>query len=401
MNSVKTRTPQFARSISVPRSILVIWNTSPGHGCSLVSSAALAVRQCQTNSVCMSDHLSLCLMMTQRGLTIWSWRLRSVSEVLHNFKHVAYDRKASVPDSLMCIQMITLGPEAPVSRLAQLYRQPSLSGSIGLPPPPIHMSPGEVIRDGMDRDGGSGGSRGGDDGSKGDECAGGAVHLARRSPAEGGDSEIGGDGDRVVSQASDVLNLCLWWKGYGSLRPDGNPSPNSNVSGGWWYNRLCSLRRKTGSSADAQQVHPLSHLPRTPLDPYRDRLSNWNPVISLWCDSTRGNGCSSGTKKLMVILQWYLLGIYRLWHVVRVMCMYEHRLTLILILRKLAVYVDFMELGIKSGGWWGLMACSGSPVVSLYDERGNASLRYLLISAPQKALRLSGRLVVVGCVGYN
>ncbi|GKG65502.1 hypothetical protein Tco_0677204, partial [Tanacetum coccineum] len=25
----------------------------------------------------------------------------------------------------------------------------------------------------------------------------GAVHLARRSPAEGGDSEIGGDGDGV------------------------------------------------------------------------------------------------------------------------------------------------------------------------------------------------------------
>ncbi|GKF36573.1 hypothetical protein Tco_0113331 [Tanacetum coccineum] len=31
-----------------------------------------------------------------------------------------------------------------------------------------------------------------DDGGKGGECAGGVVHLARRSPAEGGDSEIGG-----------------------------------------------------------------------------------------------------------------------------------------------------------------------------------------------------------------
>ncbi|GJY07926.1 hypothetical protein Tco_0374980 [Tanacetum coccineum] len=50
----------------------------------------------------------------------------------------------------------------------------------------------------MDRDGGSGGSEGGDDGGKGGECAGGVVHLARRSPAEGGDSEIGGDGDGVV-----------------------------------------------------------------------------------------------------------------------------------------------------------------------------------------------------------
>ncbi|GKF13316.1 hypothetical protein Tco_0054778 [Tanacetum coccineum] len=53
---------------------------------------------------------------------------------------------------------------------------------------------------GMYRDGGSGGS--GDDGSNGDgtgggECVDGAVHLARRSPTEGGDSEIGGDGDGV------------------------------------------------------------------------------------------------------------------------------------------------------------------------------------------------------------
>ncbi|GJZ88982.1 putative reverse transcriptase domain-containing protein [Tanacetum coccineum] len=43
-----------------------------------------------------------------------------------------------------------------------------------------------------------------DDGSNGDgtgggdECAGGAMHLARRSPAEGGDSEIGGDGSGVI-----------------------------------------------------------------------------------------------------------------------------------------------------------------------------------------------------------
>ncbi|GJV98345.1 hypothetical protein Tco_1553597 [Tanacetum coccineum] len=51
---------------------------------------------------------------------------------------------------------------------------------------------------GMYRDGGSGGSEGDDDGGKGGECACGAVHLARRSPAEGGDSEIGGDGDGVV-----------------------------------------------------------------------------------------------------------------------------------------------------------------------------------------------------------
>ncbi|GKF29102.1 hypothetical protein Tco_0095444, partial [Tanacetum coccineum] len=50
------------------------------------------------------------------------------------------------------------------------------------PPPPSILSPGEHP----------------DDGDKGGECAGGAVHLARRSPAKGGDSDIGGDGDGVV-----------------------------------------------------------------------------------------------------------------------------------------------------------------------------------------------------------
>ncbi|GJS51177.1 hypothetical protein Tco_0624539 [Tanacetum coccineum] len=47
-----------------------------------------------------------------------------------------------------------------------------------------------------------------DDGSKGDgtgggdKCAGGAVHIARRTPAEGGDSKTGGDGDGVVMARS-------------------------------------------------------------------------------------------------------------------------------------------------------------------------------------------------------
>ncbi|GKF29351.1 hypothetical protein Tco_0095693 [Tanacetum coccineum] len=47
------------------------------------------------------------------------------------------------------------------------------------------------IGGGMYRDGGSGGDGGGD------ECADRVVHLARRSPAEGGDSEIGGNGGGV------------------------------------------------------------------------------------------------------------------------------------------------------------------------------------------------------------
>ncbi|GJR30576.1 hypothetical protein Tco_1106808 [Tanacetum coccineum] len=50
----------------------------------------------------------------------------------------------------------------------------------------------------------SGGREVDDDGSSGDgigsgdECAGEAILLTRRSLAEGGDSEIGGDGDGVV-----------------------------------------------------------------------------------------------------------------------------------------------------------------------------------------------------------
>ncbi|GKG08712.1 hypothetical protein Tco_0334544 [Tanacetum coccineum] len=50
--------------------------------------------------------------------------------------------------------------------------------------------------DGMGRDGGSGGNGGGGN------AADGAMHLARRSPAEGGDSEMGGDGDGVVMARS-------------------------------------------------------------------------------------------------------------------------------------------------------------------------------------------------------
>ncbi|GKE87314.1 hypothetical protein Tco_1564789, partial [Tanacetum coccineum] len=58
---------------------------------------------------------------------------------------------------------------------------------------------------GMHRGGGSGGDDDGSNGDStggGDECAGGAVHLARLSHAEGGDNEIGGDGDGVVMARS-------------------------------------------------------------------------------------------------------------------------------------------------------------------------------------------------------
>ncbi|GJV89141.1 hypothetical protein Tco_1533079 [Tanacetum coccineum] len=64
-------------------------------------------------------------------------------------------------------------------------------------PPTSGISSLRSTGGGMYRDGGSGGSGRDDDGSNGDgigggdECAGEAVHLARRSLVEGGDSEIG------------------------------------------------------------------------------------------------------------------------------------------------------------------------------------------------------------------
>nr|GEY60645.1 hypothetical protein [Tanacetum cinerariifolium] len=57
-----------------------------------------------------------------------------------------------------------------------------------------------------DDDGSNGDGTGG-----GDECADGAVHLARRSPAEGRHSEVNGDGGEVGMARS--LLTSAWWKG--------------------------------------------------------------------------------------------------------------------------------------------------------------------------------------------
>ncbi|GJW18084.1 hypothetical protein Tco_0025520 [Tanacetum coccineum] len=66
----------------------------------------------------------------------------------------------------------------------------------------VSGSKSHVHGGGMYRDSGSGGSGGDDNGSNGDGTDGdeyvyGAVHLARRSPTEGGDSEVSGDGSGV------------------------------------------------------------------------------------------------------------------------------------------------------------------------------------------------------------
>ncbi|GJY99660.1 hypothetical protein Tco_0517090, partial [Tanacetum coccineum] len=99
----------------------------------------------------------------------------------------------------VCHYMIMVGLKLLMGRLTQSYRvSPSLSGSIGSPPPhPIVSWRVNPITHRHPYGGSNGDGTGG-----GDECAGGAVHLARRSPAEGGDSEIGGDGDGVVMARS-------------------------------------------------------------------------------------------------------------------------------------------------------------------------------------------------------
>ncbi|GJY09283.1 hypothetical protein Tco_0377468 [Tanacetum coccineum] len=57
----------------------------------------------------------------------------------------------------------------------------------------------------------------------GDECAGGAVHLARCSPAEGGDSKIGGDGDGVAMARSLSQTLPMV---YGIWMPEASSNPS-------------------------------------------------------------------------------------------------------------------------------------------------------------------------------
>ncbi|GJT73305.1 hypothetical protein Tco_1032591 [Tanacetum coccineum] len=82
-----------------------------------------------------------------------------------------YDKPSSIPRPLVGLA-VELSPT--------LYREP------------------RVDKHNLLRDDGSNG----DGIGSGDKCAGGVVHLARRSPAEGGDSEIGGDGDGVVMARS-------------------------------------------------------------------------------------------------------------------------------------------------------------------------------------------------------
>ncbi|GKA51831.1 hypothetical protein Tco_0745027 [Tanacetum coccineum] len=129
---------------------------------------------------------------------------------VHTHDHDGSEAPDGSPDSILSSLAVELSPisylEPRVDKHNLLRGGSSDSGRSSL----------RSTGDGMYRDGGSGGSRGngnaavghpgdnsnGDGTGGGDECAGGVVHLARRSPTEGGDSEIGGDGDGVVMARS-------------------------------------------------------------------------------------------------------------------------------------------------------------------------------------------------------
>ncbi|GKE24298.1 hypothetical protein Tco_1435810 [Tanacetum coccineum] len=121
---------------------------------------------------------------------------------VHTHDHGGSEAPNGSPDSILSSLAVELSPisylEPRVDKHNLLRGGCSDSGISSL-----HSTGG-----GMYRDGGSGGSGGDGGGSNGDgmgsggECAGEAMHLERHSPAKGGDSEIGGDGDGVVMARS-------------------------------------------------------------------------------------------------------------------------------------------------------------------------------------------------------
>ncbi|GKF99353.1 hypothetical protein Tco_0298136 [Tanacetum coccineum] len=94
--------------------------------------------------------------------------------------------------------------------------------------------------------------------------------------AEGGDSEIGGDGDGVVmvrslsTSASGGRDMVVWGRTV-------ILAPIVTVSGGWWYNRLCSLRwenmliNRYNNSSQPE----LSAPPPPPLRPHHPHPRHW------------------------------------------------------------------------------------------------------------------------------
>ncbi|GJV52052.1 hypothetical protein Tco_1447793 [Tanacetum coccineum] len=117
-----------------------------------------------------------------------------------------------------------------ISRLMSLITRRVSAITVAMPDVPgygsrvhTHDHGGSEAPDGspdliLSNDGSNGNGIGG-----GDECSGRAMHLARRSPAEGGDSEIGGDGDGVVMARSLSQTLPMV---YGIWMPEASSNPS-------------------------------------------------------------------------------------------------------------------------------------------------------------------------------
>ncbi|GJZ80492.1 hypothetical protein Tco_0645486 [Tanacetum coccineum] len=170
--------------------------------------------------------------MTRRVSTIWSWRLRSVSQTLRlNQLLRIWKACPHVPDAVSGEMRVNLqsvavsgvpgdgsrvhthdhdGSEAPdespdsiLSSEPKPLGKNSLSFTFLLSPESHPLSPIiTCIHESLNVDAILSvwilGWNPDDGRLKVSECACGAVHLARHSPTEGGDSEIGGDGDGVV-----------------------------------------------------------------------------------------------------------------------------------------------------------------------------------------------------------
>ncbi|GJX09459.1 hypothetical protein Tco_0199318 [Tanacetum coccineum] len=117
---------------------------------------------------------------------------------VHTHDHDGSEAPDESPDSILSSEPKPLEKHRPPPSPSILFRQAACDPSIDLSHGhSIYRADKSIIYPSISDDGSNGDGIG-----SGDECAGGAVHLARRSPAEGGDSEIGGDGDGVVMARS-------------------------------------------------------------------------------------------------------------------------------------------------------------------------------------------------------
>nr|GEW59175.1 hypothetical protein [Tanacetum cinerariifolium] len=178
---------------------------------------------------------------------------------------------------------------------------------------------------------GGGGYKNG--GSGGDGNAAGAVHLVRRSPAEGGDNEVSGDGDRVGMARSlstsasgrndmEVYGRIVILAPVIAMSVEGGGMMGSVPSGGEASSSICittadpyhqrhiQMNRRHHHlhhllrPLDDQPDHPLSHHPYTPLDPLLDPTQQHTLETQHSCSSSSygvGGICGSSRPDSYVV----------------------------------------------------------------------------------------------------